>query len=191
MTDELNPEDFIEGELRDCAESLNRVKLNIELSIKDDRALFDPVTGKFLGAPDGFKPFIMDKKTCEEMDKELDTLDNKFSQHYFMLDEHKNIIPASMSQWGMWFSTRYNKYMYRTYFSDKIFLSTVFLGIDHGWNLNDEPNYRPVLFETLLMGYEPDDSEFMQRYCTYQEAELGHAAAVEYLCKEYDLSVMD
>lgn len=184
MTDELNPDDFVEGELKDCAKSLNKMKVVIEIKVGDDRHLFDPVTGKFMGAPDGVKPFIMDKESCNR----LDTVGSVMQDRYFILDEHKNIIPATCSQWSMWFSTPYSKYLYRTYFDKDIFLSTVFLGLDHGWNMNKDPDYRPVLFETMLMDEKQD---FMVRYCTYDEATLGHAAAVEHVLNEYDLTIMD
>lgn len=50
-------------------------------------------------------------------------------------------------------------------------VSTVFLGMDHGWG--DGP---PILFETMVFG-GPWDSD-CERYCTWVEAEAGHAATV-------------
>lgn len=54
-----------------------------------------------------------------------------------------------------------------------IAVSTVWLGIDHGWNLNNDPNYRPIIFETMVFGLSEDNPQW--RYCTEQEAEEGHA----------------
>ncbi len=51
-------------------------------------------------------------------------------------------------------------------------ISTVFLGLDHGFG-----GGRPVLFETLVFG-GPLDGE-MDRYCTYDEAEAGHTAMLQ------------
>jgi hypothetical protein len=50
-------------------------------------------------------------------------------------------------------------------------VSTVFLGIDHSFGRGD-----PVLFETMIFGGPLDGYQW--RYCTYAEAEHGHADAV-------------
>lgn len=60
-----------------------------------------------------------------------------------------------------------------------VLVSTVFLGIDH--NFCNEG--APVLFETMVFG-GPLDSE-MERYCTRQEAEQGHARMLE-LVKDHN-----
>lgn len=51
-------------------------------------------------------------------------------------------------------------------------ISTVFLGLDHGWG--DGP---PSLFETMVFGGAWDQDQ--ERYCTWDEAEAGHKATVE------------
>ena len=51
-------------------------------------------------------------------------------------------------------------------------VSTVFLGLDHGYD-----NGPPVLFETLVFGGLLDGE--MERYCTWDEAEQGHEAMVD------------
>ena len=53
-------------------------------------------------------------------------------------------------------------------------VSTVFLGIDHGWGRR----YKPVLFETMVFNSPSGDDE-MRRYCTFDEAEAGHREIVE------------
>lgn len=55
-------------------------------------------------------------------------------------------------------------------------VSTVFLGIDHSFTWHYEA---PVVFETMIFGL-PDDEEYQERYCTWEEAEAGHARAVMY-----------
>lgn len=53
------------------------------------------------------------------------------------------------------------------------FISTVFLGLDHGFS-DDAP---PMLFETMShLGGEWED--YFARYHTWAEAEAGHAAIV-------------
>jgi len=50
-------------------------------------------------------------------------------------------------------------------------VSTVFLGLDHGWG--DGP---PILFETMIFGGPHDQRQW--RYSTIEEAREGHKAAV-------------
>lgn len=52
-------------------------------------------------------------------------------------------------------------------------VSTVFLGLDHGWSMVPQP---PVLFETMIFGGPLDDEQW--RYCTKEEAIQGHRRAV-------------
>ena len=52
-------------------------------------------------------------------------------------------------------------------------VSTVFLGIDHGF----KPGDKPVLFETMVFGGKHD--QFQERYCTWDEAESGHKTALK------------
>lgn len=54
---------------------------------------------------------------------------------------------------------------------EKCHVSTVFIGLDHSFGDGD-----PVLFETMIFGGALDESQW--RYCTYDEAERGHAEAV-------------
>lgn len=60
----------------------------------------------------------------------------------------------------------------KTAVADDVEVSTVWLGIDHGWH-RDGP---PVIFETMVFGGELDGD--MWRYSTRQEAVDGHANAV-------------
>jgi|SRR3954469_11582606 hypothetical protein len=50
-------------------------------------------------------------------------------------------------------------------------VSTVFLGLDHGYG--DGP---PLIFETMIFGGQHD--AYQERYSTWQEAEAGHKRAV-------------
>lgn len=52
---------------------------------------------------------------------------------------------------------------------DGITVSTVFLGLDHGFGYSAQP----VVFETLVFGGEQDGE--MERCCTFEEAEAMHA----------------
>lgn len=50
-------------------------------------------------------------------------------------------------------------------------ISTVFLGIDHGFAGN-----APMLFETMVFG--GPDNQYQERYSTWEQAEKGHQRAV-------------
>ncbi len=52
-------------------------------------------------------------------------------------------------------------------------VSTVFLGIDHGFGEGDAP----ILFETMVFGGPLDEEQ--QRYTTWDEAVQGHLDLVE------------
>ena len=94
--------------------------------------------------------------------------------------------PISMRRWGelrergIDADGRYGPNSYVRVGEDRVgevTVSTVWLGIDHGFNFDDPDNYRPVIFETMIFGGEHDDA--MMRYCTDEEAVKGHAEAVE------------
>jgi hypothetical protein len=71
-----------------------------------------------------------------------------------------------------------------------MFVSTVFLGLDHNWSM--EPDAPAILFETMIFGADADmtpptnlrelllGSDYQRRYATWDEAEKGHAEAVEH-----------
>ncbi len=54
-----------------------------------------------------------------------------------------------------------------------VHVSTVFLGLDH----NHTGKGPPLLFETMVFGGPLHDEQW--RYCTWEEAEAGHKAAVK------------
>lgn len=58
----------------------------------------------------------------------------------------------------------------------EVLVSTVFLGIDHGWR-----SPVPVLWETMIFGH-PDFTDYQERYATREAAMEGHAKAVHLVC---------
>jgi len=60
---------------------------------------------------------------------------------------------------------------------NNIRISTVFLSIDHGWNIEDRDDYEPVLWETMIFGGVHD--QYQERYTSYHDARLGHEVAVK------------
>lgn len=69
----------------------------------------------------------------------------------------------------------------------KYFVSTVWLGLDHGWRLVAEREglpYFPTIFETMVFKEDQRDEDdewdrFQERYCTQEEALEGHAKVCE------------
>lgn len=93
---------------------------------------------------------------------------------YWILVDKKPVEEPDMLKWAEWFGSRDGKNPKRVALIEKdgIRVSTVFLGIDHGFG----EGYAPVLFETMIFGGKED--EYQERYCTWEEAEAGHAKAV-------------
>jgi len=84
--------------------------------------------------------------------------------------EGKNIVEADLMTWAKWMETADRK-VKKTELQD-VEISTVFLGLDHSFG-----NGTPLLFETLVFGGLLDGE--MERYPTWEEAEVGHEAMVE------------
>lgn len=82
----------------------------------------------------------------------------------------------------------------------KRFISTIFLGIDHGFNFNNQPGYKPVLFESMVFTCRrrtkmrwPDERRYVrrrehpknaldqwqERYTSWDAAVEGHQMLVE------------
>jgi hypothetical protein len=71
-------------------------------------------------------------------------------------------------EWGLMFSRpRRVAYLDR----DGVEVSTVWLGLDHGFGYTD----RPLIFETMIFGGDYDEEQW--RYATLDEALEGHQRA--------------
>jgi hypothetical protein len=87
-------------------------------------------------------------------------------------------------KWAAWFE-RSDSRVARTTLVDGSYVSTIFLGLDHGFSHSGPP----VLFETAVFVQTGEDaadradwtSVITDRYCTWAEAELGHMETVERL----------
>jgi hypothetical protein len=60
----------------------------------------------------------------------------------------------------------------RDVINDSCFVSTIFLGLDHGFGFSKDP----ILFETMIFGGPLSEDQW--RYSSYAQAEQGHAEAV-------------
>jgi hypothetical protein len=102
----------------------------------------------------------------------------KWPDHYILVGRIP--IAVDLLTFARWFETSFKQRRIARDEFDDVAVSTVFLGLDHSW-IDDKD---PVLFETLIFG-GPLDGE-MWRYCTYAEAERGHAEAVAQARKASD-----
>jgi hypothetical protein len=87
-------------------------------------------------------------------------------EHY-ILAGHQVVSCSDFLTWARWFETA-DRCVKLTIQGD-VRVSTVFLGLDHGW----DDKGPPVVFETMV--FIGDRDEDMERYCTWDEAEAGHA----------------
>ena len=81
----------------------------------------------------------------------------------YILDGHEP-VPCDIETWGRWFKGA-DRHVAETMQGD-VRVSTVFLGLDHGFGGRRE------LFETMLFVNGADQG--VERYSTWDEAEAGH-----------------
>jgi hypothetical protein len=92
---------------------------------------------------------------------------------YWVLDGHKPRPTDDVHEWGRFFNDGDKRRVAQTDIAGgDIFVSTVFIGIDHRFG-EDGP---PLLFETMIFGGPHD--QYTDRYSTWDEAEIGHERAV-------------
>lgn len=103
---------------------------------------------------------------------------------YWIMEEDGSIKPATLIEWAQWFEHSKRRVAFDEV--DGYEISTVFLGIDHGFGRTAEP----LLFETMIFGPpEPvelfgrtremrTDAGYCYRYATRDQALAGHRGAV-------------
>lgn len=75
--------------------------------------------------------------------------------------------PMSQEEWMVRFGDEPYKRVARTAIGGDVSVSTVWLGLDHGWSRG-----QPLIFETMVFGGPLD--EYQERYATLEAAEAGH-----------------
>lgn len=97
----------------------------------------------------------------------------------FILDENKNVIPATLLEWSEFLEKTHKERIVKRTEINGLRVSTVFLGIDHSFNGSLD------IFETMIFkGKKPLD--YCDRYSTWQEAEQGHERAIQWIKKVGD-----
>jgi hypothetical protein len=98
----------------------------------------------------------------------------------YILKGHKPVKCDDLMWWAWWFETA-DRHV-RDTARDDVRVSTVFLGIDHGWDGRRE------LFETMV--FVNGSSVDCERYATWDEAEEGHARWVAQVFKATPILAM-
>jgi hypothetical protein len=94
----------------------------------------------------------------------------------YMLDEHHNVITTDDSAfWARWLRRPDNKRV-AFEFVNGFRVSTVFLGINHGF---DDASL--LLFETMVFDESGARDLYCRRYATWEHAANGHKETVETL----------
>ena len=88
----------------------------------------------------------------------------------YILDGHEPMPCDDIVVWGTWFKTA-DRHVAKDSVGD-VKISTVFLGLDHGFSGGP-----PLFFETMIFGGKHDG--YQDRYSTWDEAVAGHRRAVE------------
>lgn len=96
---------------------------------------------------------------------------NVAGRGYYRLDGHTPVECTDLYEWGRAFETQDRRVAITKF--GRVDVITSFIAIDHGYNFGADPAFRPVLFETMVFG--GPQNEYMERYCTWDEAAAGHA----------------
>jgi len=109
---------------------------------------------------------------------------------FYILGEDNRPIPADIETWARWRAGNQDRRVVQQTPVDGAVVSTVFLGIDHGFGLDGSP---PVLWETMVFhrthqthqthqtheGLTSGFEDYQERYTSYEAAIAGHTRAVD------------
>jgi hypothetical protein len=95
----------------------------------------------------------------------------------YILEGHTPVPCDDLMKWGEWTENahRTGEFIVKSDMVTDVFVSTVFLGLDHGYPWL--PGSRPLLFETMIFRGPLD--MYQRRYSTWVGAEYGHAQALK------------
>jgi hypothetical protein len=96
---------------------------------------------------------------------------------WYILNENNKPIRSTIVDCEEWLEKNPERKAVRQETIGDIFVSTVFLGLDHAWNSGI-----PVLWETMIFGGEHD--QYQERYSSYEDALEGHQIALNLVNKQ-------
>ena len=98
------------------------------------------------------------------------------SMWYILDNNNKPIRSTSKTEAVDWMENNPQRKVVKQEHIGDVYISTVFLGLDHSWNSDI-----PVLWETMIFGEEYD--QYQDRYTSYKDALEGHKKALELVNK--------
>ncbi len=93
---------------------------------------------------------------------------------YYILKDKKPVSVKDFAEYAEFMEIRDNSIIQQDTLDDGVFVSTVFLGINHSHSDDKQP---PILFETMIFDGRYD--QYQVRYSTWEEAERGHQDALK------------
>jgi hypothetical protein len=96
---------------------------------------------------------------------------------WYILDKENKPVKSTIIQHSEWIEANPERKAVKQEHIGDIFISTVFLGLDHSWNSDI-----PVLWETMIFGGEHD--QYQDRYTSHEDALEGHKLALTLITKE-------
>lgn len=108
------------------------------------------------------------------------------NNHYILRGKTVH-IETDLIKWGR--SLGRKKALKKTQIKGGLRVSTVFLGIDHGFSFPELVDIEPVLFETMVFDSDGGNT-YQRRYKSYDAAIRGHKRIVRLIRgKRYDKSL--
>jgi len=92
---------------------------------------------------------------------------------WYTLDENNKPVVSTDLESCKWMEKNRMKKALKQETIDDVYVSTVFLGLDHSW---PKDNVTPLLWETMIFGGKHD--QYQDRYTSVEEALEGHQKAV-------------
>jgi hypothetical protein len=96
--------------------------------------------------------------------------------NWYILDNNNNPIAKPTLEAVKWLEDNNHRRVVKQEHIGDIFISTVFLGLDHSWNSDI-----PVLWKTMI--FEGEHDQYQKRYTSHKDALEGHKIALELVKK--------
>lgn len=90
---------------------------------------------------------------------------------WYILDDENKPVRSTIVDCSMWLQNNPERKAVKQEHIGNIFISTVFLGLDHAWNSDI-----PVLWETMIFGGK--HNQYQDRYTSHEDALEGHQKAI-------------
>lgn len=91
---------------------------------------------------------------------------------YYIFDKNFNPVKANLEEWSKFFGD-FDKRVVKQDTVNGVFISTVFLGLDHGHNSD-----KLLLWETMCFSDNQNYEGYQERYSSYEDALKGHVFAL-------------